>query len=299
MELPNHIPTHCDLTIILVNFNGESWLEQLLPQLERYVRQLSSFQVDVVVVDNGSTDQSLALLEQWSWVKVIKSADNNGFAHGNNLALKTCHSKYAFLLNTDTSIPPDSNPDILVNYLEHHPDTAVVTPRLLLGNGSLDSACHRGEPTFWASFTYVVGLERMFPKTRCFGAYHQGWKDLKTLHAVDACSGAAMVVRTSAIEQVGLLDERFFMYAEDLDWCRRFRESGYQIIYNPEVTIVHYKYQSGLSGKSSKTRSNTRDWFYRTMLQYYDKYHTNSQLSPFRLLLKIFIRLKCRGKAGK
>ena len=237
-----------DLTIIVVNYNGKHWLERLLPELQAQVLQPGLLRCEVVVVDNGSTDGSPAELEQWPWVRVIASPTNLGFAAGNNLALENCRSRYVFLLNTDTSIPAEGKLDTLVEYMDQHPQVGVLTPYVVLSNGLLDPACHRGEPTPWASFTYLSGLERLFPRSRCLGSYHQGWKDSSKVHTIDACSGAAMMVRTSAMQTVGLLDERFFMYAEDLDWCRRFREAGFEVVYYPGATIIHHKYQSGIEG---------------------------------------------------
>lgn len=292
-----HDMSELDLTLIVVNYNGQYWLKRLMPEVQAYLLQPSSLRCEVIVVDNGSTDHSLEILKQWPWVHVIASPTNNGFACANNLALQTCHSRYAFLLNTDTSLFGQAQLDTLVEYMDQHQQVAVITPKVDLSDGSLDSACHRGEPTPWASFTYMTGLERLFPQSRWFGSYHQGWKDTNTIHPIDACSGAAMLVRTSAIQTVGLMDERFFMYAEDLDWCRRFREAGFHIIFHPGVTIIHHKYQSGLEGTSNETRVSTRSWFYETMLLYYDKYHPDGQKTLFRWVLKTFIRIKCRQKA--
>lgn len=298
MNNTNSTPEY-DLTVIVVNYNGKHWLERLMPQIQTCVLQPGLLRCEVVVVDNGSSDASLAALEQWPWVRVIVSPTNRGFAAGNNLALQTCRSRYVLLLNTDTSFPDEGNLITLVEYMDQHPQVAVLTPRLMLSNGLLDRACHRGEPTPWASFTYLIGLERLFPRSRWFGAYHQGWKDRNTVHTIDACSGAAMMVRTAAMDKVGMLDERFFMYAEDLDWCRRFREAGFEVVFHPGATIIHHKYQSGMEGTSGETRKATRTWFYETMLQYYDKYHPSSRKSPFRLALKGFIYINSRQTTGR
>lgn len=281
------LPTF-DLSIVVVNYNGRVWLEGLLPDLERYALRQSRFRVEVVVVDNASTDDSLDLLEHQHWLRLIRSATNGGFAYGNNLALSTIQSRHVCLLNSDTNLPDSL--DELVSYLDNSPQVGVVTPRIVTGDGSLDPACHRGEPTPWASFTYLCGLEKCFPRSRWLGQYHQGWQDLSTIHPVDACTGAAMVVRSSAMEQVGLLDERFFMYGEDLDWCRRFREAGYQIVYHPGVTVVHHKYQSGMKGGNAHTQQVTRRWFYQSMLLYFDK-HYKGKRPVFRALLKLYIKL--------
>src|SRR5574344_1205754 len=277
-----------DLSVVVVNYNGRAWLEGLLPDLERYVKQ-SRFQVEVIVVDNASTDDSLAWLETQTGLRLIRSNVNGGFAFGNNLAIKTINSRYICLLNSDTNVPDSL--DLLVEYLDTEPTVGVVTPRIITTSGSLDKACHRGEPTPWASLTYLAGLERLFPRSRWLGRYHQGWSDLSTIHSVDACTGAAMMVRKAAIEQVGLLDERFFMYGEDLDWCRRFREAGFSLIYHPGVTVVHHKYKSGLNGASAGTRQTTKAWVYKAMLLYYDKYNGGKR-GLFRATLWLYVKLK-------
>ena len=123
-------------------------------------------------------------------------------------------------------------------------------------------------------------------------SYHQWYKDLDTIHEIDACSGAAMIVRRSAISEVGLLDERFFMYAEDLDWCHRFRAAGYNIVYHPEVSVVHHKYKSGIKGSSKKIARSTHRHFYDTMLQYYDKYYRAQYPELLRIVIKYFTVIK-------
>jgi len=140
--------------------------------------------------------------------------------------------------------------------------------------------------------TYFAKLEKLFPKIKLFAHYHQTYKDLNTIHQIDACSGAAMMVRNSAIKKVGLLDEMFFMYAEDLDWCKRFRDVGYQVIFYPKVKIIHHKYKSGIKSSNRKTSLMTRRYFYKTMLQYYDKYYQNKYPKFIRKILEYFILIK-------
>jgi GT2 family glycosyltransferase len=161
----------------------------------------------------------------------------------------------------------------------------------------LDPACHRGEPTPWAAFTYFTKLERLFPRSKTFAQYHQGYKSLESIHTIDDCTGAAMLVRTSALSQVGFLDERFFMYAEDVDWCKRFRETGYDVVFHPGAKVRHHKYKSGMGTSDSTIKSNTTNWFYDTMLHYYDKHYGNSYPSMLRSILKFFITIKKRKTA--
>lgn len=115
---------------------------------------------------------------------------------------------------------------------------------------------------------------------------------MKSVHDIDACSGAAMLVRKHALTTVGLLDERFFMYAEDIDWCRRFREAGYRVVFHPDVTLIHHKYQSGMENGDAALRKVTRKWFYETMLQYYDKHYKKDCPRFYRWALKLFLALK-------
>ncbi len=284
-----------DLSIIVLNYNGQFWLKKLLPTLKKNYIDQSHYKVELIVVDNNSTDDSVKLINKdFAWVKVIKSDYNGGFAVGNNLAIKDNRATYIMLLNSDTEFldQGQSNLDQMIAYMEQNPAVAVISPKLELSDGGLDFACHRGEPTPWASLTYFAKLEKLFPKIKLFAHYHQTYKDLNTIHQIDACSGAAMMVRNSAIKKVGLLDEMFFMYAEDLDWCKRFRDVGYQVIFYPKVKIIHHKYKSGIKSSNRKTSLMTRRYFYKTMLQYYDKYYQNKYPKFIRKILEYFILIK-------
>jgi len=282
-----------DLSIIILNYNGKAWLEKLLPSLQTNWLKKSRFETEVVVVDNASSDASITFVKQQRGVRLICSDRNGGFAFGNNLALKNNPARYVMLLNSDTEFfPQNSDLDVLVAYMDANPGVGITTPLLLLNNGLPDQACHRGEPTPWAALTYFSGLERAFPKCKLFGKYHLTYKTMGEVHEIDACSGAAMMIRNEAIAQVGLLDERFFMYAEDIDFCKRFRDAGYQVVFHPEVKLLHHKYQSGLGKNDVKLQVETRKWFYDTMLQYYDKHYRKHYPAFFRWFLKFFLALK-------
>ncbi|MDP4276818.1 MAG: glycosyltransferase family 2 protein [Bacteroidota bacterium] len=282
-----------DLSIIILNYNGQAWLETLLPSLKHNYLDKTRYKVDVIAVDNASTDTSVDYLNALSWIKLITSPINGGFAYGNNLAIKTVTSRYFLLLNSDTEIPnAGGNLDVLIDYMDQYRQAGIITPKVLLSHGKLDLACHRGEPTPWASFTYFSKLDRLFPHVHCLGHYHQSWKKLDEIHSIDACTGAAMLVRTAAVKTVGLLDERFFMYAEDIDWCKRFREAGFSIIFHPGAELVHHKYKSGMNQGEQLIQSKTHAWFYKTMLQYYDKHYAAHYPACFRHLLKRFVEIK-------
>ncbi len=285
-----------DLSLIILSYNTQFWLKKTLTSLKEFYLDQTGYEVKTIVVDNGSTDGSLEMInDEFKWVKLIETGENLGFAGGNNLALEKVDSRYAMLLNSDLEFEENSNLDILIEYLDQHPKVGVITPRTHFVNGQLDPACHRGEPTIWAALTYFLKLEKLFPHSELFGQYHQGYKDLGSIHTIDACSGATMMVRTSAMEKIGYLDERFFMYAEDLDWCKRFREAGYQVVYHPEVEIVHHKYKSGIKHTSKKIAKNTNRYFYNTMLQYYDKHYADQYPAFVRTLLRYYLATKKEG----
>jgi GT2 family glycosyltransferase len=282
-----------DLTIIIVNFNSQYWLKKTLTTLKTYYLSKTKKKIEVVVVDNHSSDDSVAILKQeFKWVKLIELPENIGFAAGNNVALKEITSPYVMLLNSDVEFNDASNLDDLLEKMDRQPEIGVITPKVVMVNQELDLAAHRGEPTPWAAFTYFAGLEKLLPQLKLFSGYHQLYKNLEAEHAVDACSGAAMIVRTKAMNQVGLLDERFFMYAEDLDWCRRFRAAGFLIWYDPMVVVIHHKNKSGISSLSRQTALKTKAMFYDTMLQYYDKHYRQTYPNWVRSIIKTAILLK-------
>lgn len=286
-----------DLSIIILNFNTQFWLKKTLLSLKEFYLDKTKYKVEVIVVDNDSNDGSPEMVaKEFRWTKLIRSGGNIGFAAGNNIALKEIDSRYGMLLNSDTEFHPGSNLDILIEYLDQHSETGMITPRIEMPDGSLDPASHRGEPTPWASLTYFFGLEKLFPKSRLFGQYHQTYQNLNEIHTIDACTGAAMIFNNRFMQQkVGYLDEQFFMYAEDIDWCRRFREAGKNIIFHPGAQLTHHKYKSGIKSSSSRFSKKIHNMFYDTMLAYYDKWYKNNHPGFYRTLLKIFLFIKKGG----
>lgn len=282
-----------DLEIIILSYNSQFWLKKTLQTLKTYYLAKTKYNVIVTVVDNDSKDDTTKTLEkEFSWVNLIKLKENIGFAAGNNVALKKSQANYCMLLNSDIECTPHSNFDVLLEFMQDHDKVGVITPKVIFSNGKLDPACHRGEPTIITSLWYFSGLSKFFPFSRVFGSYHLTYKRLDTIHTIDACSGAAMIVRMDAVKVVGFLDERFFMYAEDLDWCKRFRDAGYLVTYHPSVVVIHHKYKSGIKGISKQIARKTRHHFYDTMLQYYDKHYAAQYPGFVRSLVKYFTIIK-------
>jgi len=285
--------SNIDLEIVIVNYNSEFWLKKTLTTLKKYYLDQTKKRVVVTVVDNNSSDTSVTTVKRgYRWVNLVKLPQNFGFAVANNVALKQTKANFIMLLNSDVELTSNSNFDMLIEYLEKHPKVAVISPRVEFVNGKIDPASHRGEPTLWASFTYMSGLEKMFSKCKVFGQYHQLYKDMGAVHEIDACTGASMMVRTKQMNKVGLLDERFFMYAEDLDWCKRFRDEGYKVVYNPKISIIHHKNKSGIKSSSQQIAKKTNKYFHDTMLQYYDKHYKDSYPSFIRTIIKYILVIK-------
>jgi N-acetylglucosaminyl-diphospho-decaprenol L-rhamnosyltransferase len=256
------------ISVIILNYNTRDDLRTCL----RSVQQTESFtgegDAEVFVVDNASSDGSADMVaKEFPWVRLIRAPRNGGYAYGNNLAMRTCHGEYVLLLNPDALVPPDAI-ESLCNYLDQHPQTGVVGPKVLRPDGSLDLACRRSFPTLAVSSYRILGLSKLFPRSRRFGRYNLTYLDPDEASEVDSVVGACMLVRRTAIEQAGLLDEQFFMYGEDLDWAYRIKRAGWSIRYNPNITVLHRK------GESSRRRSEAATIaFYEAMEIFYRKHY--------------------------
>lgn len=256
------------LSIIIISYNTKDLLKQTLDSLP------VNPDWEIFVVDNNSQDGSAELIEHfYPQVKLMRNEANLGFAKANNQAIKEAKGEYLLLLNSDTQVKPNALEKMLA-YLSAHSQVGMITPKVVLPNGMLDQACHRGEPTPWRAFTYFSKLEQVFPHSSIFGGYHQTHLDLTSIHPVEATAATALMVRRSAIDHVGMLDERFFFYAEDLDWCKRFREAGWKIVYFPDSEVLHHKSASGKGNKHDKLKAKqAKKHFWETMKLYYEKHY--------------------------
>ena len=283
------------IEIIIVNYNSSFWLKKTLDSIYKYFVPYSKYSILITVVDNASSDDSIQMLEKnYQQINLIKSEKNVGFSAGNNLALRKSNSDYIMLLNSDTELTEKSkNIDTLIDIIEKDNSIGMITPKLLLSDGQIDKACHRGEPSFIDCFFYFSGFEKIFPNIKFFTKYHLLHKDLNTIHEVDAITGACMITKLKYFKEVEFFDERFFMYSEDMDLCRKYRKKNYKIIYNPTVEIIHHKYKSGLQSKNKKTNKNIKKYFYDSFLLYYDKWYNNkSYYKILRPFIVLFIKIK-------
>ncbi|MFJ7736030.1 glycosyltransferase family 2 protein [Lysinibacillus sp. NPDC097287] len=227
-----------DLSIVIVNYNTK---KLTIDCIQSVINSKLNFQYEIFVVDNASSDGSVEQIKKtFPPVYVISNKENVGFSKANNQAIKECNGRYILLLNSDTIVNEDTL-DEMIRFMDGETNVGAVGCEVNLPDGTLDKACHRGFPTPEASFYYLIGLAKKFPNSPKYNSYHKSYMNMNEVHDIDCLVGAFMMVRREAIEQVGLLDEEFFMYGEDIDWCYRIKESGWRIVYNPTVSITHYK----------------------------------------------------------
>src|SRR3989338_8193702 len=283
------------ISIVIVSFNTKELLIDCLKSLKKALKNLKN---EIFVVDNNSHDQTVETVKTlFSEVKIIANSQNLCFSKANNLAIKKAKGKFVLILNPDTKVMPETIKTML-KFMEKDENIACATCRVELPDGSLDLDCRRHFPTPWRAFCHFLFLSKIFKGSKIFDQYQMGYLPQNQEHEVDSCVGAFMLVRASAIKKVGLFDEDFFFYGEDLDWCWRFKEAGYKIMYNPQVKIIHYKgAASGMkltskhltkANRQSKKRAlyesvHSMELFYKK--HYQDKY-------PFFVNWLVLISLK-------
>lgn len=266
-----------DLGIVIVSYNTRELLRRCLETV--YASVGLTFQV--CVVDNASPDGSAAMVAQdFPQVLLIANPDNPGYPTANNQGLRllgfegdcAAAPRYALLLNPDTEVPPDALAQVLT-IMDARPEFGVLGPKLVRPDGSLDLACRRSFPSPEVSFYRMAGLSRLFPRSRRFGRYNLTYLDPDQEAEVDSVVGAFMLVRREAIARVGLLDDTFFMYGEDLDWAFRIKQAGWRVLYAPQVTVLHVK------RAASRHSPRARIEFWRAMEIFYRK-HYEAETSP-------------------
>ena len=271
-----------ELSIIIVNYNVKDFLENALISIKKAIADIKA---EIFVVDNASEDGSVEMVRQkFPDVKLIVNDKNLGFARANNQALKLAKGKYILLINPDTIVQEDTF-KVLISFLESHPECGMVGCKILNPDGTLQLACRRSFPTPWVAFTKMAGLSALFPKSKIFARYNLTYLDPDEITEVDAVSGSFMMIRREVYEQVGGLDEDFFMYGEDIDWCYKIKKAGWKIYYVPLTQIIHFK------GESTK-RSNIDEIrvFYDAMRIFVKKHYKEFALLGLILKLGVFIR---------
>ena len=230
------------LSVVFLNYNTRDLTRQALNSVLAATEGLA---VEIFVVDNASVDGSADMVaEEFPQVKLICNASNVGFAAGNNVALRQVTGEYVLLINTDTIVRQDAL-RTMVEFLDAHPEAGACGCKILDPDGTLQLDSRRGFPTPLAAFCKMSGLSRFFPKHPLIAHYHMTYLDPEQTAEVEVLSGSCMMVRKAAMDQVGLLDEDYFMYGEDIDWCYRFHQAGWKIYYVPTTSIIHFRGESG------------------------------------------------------
>jgi GT2 family glycosyltransferase len=230
-----------DLSICIPTLQAKDLLRECLRSI--YAQTRCAF--EIIVVDNASRDGTVEMLRaEFPAVRVIVNATNVGFAKAMNQALRVSQGRYALLLNNDTVVLSNAL-DRLVAFADAHAEIGICGPKILNRDGTLQKQCRRSYATPWDLFCYFSGLSTLFPRSPLFARYLMTYRDEDETHPADAISGACMLIRRAVLEQIGWLDERFFAYQEDTDYCLRAQRAGWRVYYYPEAQIIHYASQGG------------------------------------------------------
>jgi GT2 family glycosyltransferase len=253
-----------ELSVVIVSYRCREHLKNCLASLDAH---RDSVEMEVLVLDNASGDDTLEAVRAFPWVVGEDLGENVGFGRANNFGFARARGSAVLALNPDTIVPPGALRACL-DELWAHPDVGVLSPKLVDPEGRLDRRCKRGFPTLWSSFCYFTCLDRRFTGPRST-AYTAGWLDEDEAGDVDSVMGAFMLMPKHALDQVGGFDEQFFMYAEDIDLCLRFAEAGWRVRYWPEATVVHVGAGSNADGRRPPAADEA---YFRTMAPFIRKH---------------------------
>jgi GT2 family glycosyltransferase/uncharacterized membrane protein len=269
------------LSVIIVNYNVRYFLEQAL----RSVRQAAQgLDVEVFVVDNKSSDDSVDMVQQlFPEVKLIANQQNVGFSTANNQAIKLAQGKYVLLLNPDTLVAEDTFQRICA-FMDEHEEAGALGIKMIDGTGAYLPESKRGFPSPMVAFYKTFGLSKFFPKSKRFNFYHLGHLDKDENHEIEVLSGAFMLLRKTTLDKIGLLDEAFFMYGEDIDLSYRVIQAGYKNYYLADTSIIHYKGESTKKGSLNYVKT-----FYQAMVIFAKKHFSGAGGSLFVLMLQAAI----------
>ena len=223
------------VSVVIVAWNAKTYVDECLSSL--YSDRQVPF--EVIVVDNASSDGTPELVSaNYPDARLVRNSENLGFAKANNIGIELSRGKYLFLINSDVNVPPGCL-SRLVSYMEEHPDIGLLGPQMRGADGSVRRSCMR-LPTVWNAFCRTLAIDMLLKNTP--GLRSQLMLDFHhdRIAEVEVLNGWFWVVRRDALDQVGPLDPRFFIYAEDLDWCQRFKKAGWRLVFYPEAHAVHY-----------------------------------------------------------
>jgi GT2 family glycosyltransferase len=271
-------------SIVIVNYNVKHFLLQCLQSVQKAI---AGIEAEVFVVDNASSDNSAEMVkEKFPWVNLIANIENTGFSCANNQAVRLAKGIFVLLLNPDTLVEEDTFVKCL-EFMNQTPDAGALGVKMINGNGEFLPESKRALPIPSVAFYKIFGLSKLFPRSKKFGSYHLTYLDNSKIQSVEVLSGAFMFIRKHVLDEIGLLDETFFMYGEDIDLSYRIIKAGYKNYYLPETRIIHYK------GESTKKGSiNYVVVFYKAMQIFAKKHFTNKKSFLLTWILNIAIWLR-------
>lgn len=276
------------LSIIIVSWNARDYL---IKCLESLAQGLLGVPAEVIVVDNFSSDGSADAVEKFSpKVNLVRNDQNYGFAKANNMGIKLSSGEYLCLLNSDVIVGKNCFSQLLT-CMDSNPNIGMLGPRTLNADGTLQRSCFT-LPTVWNSFCRVFALDAAFPNIKMFGTRLMTYFPHNEMRAVEALNGCFLLIRRKALNEVGLLDEGFFIYGEDLDWCKRFGDSGWEVVYYPLVEAVHY---GGASSSNAPIRFFLE--MQRADLRYWRKHKGLKGEMLYYLMLLLHHTLRILGYA--
>jgi GT2 family glycosyltransferase len=277
MSIPAIHPTpNVHLSVAIVNWNTRNLL---LDALASIYAAPPAFPLEVIVVDNASSDDSAeAVAARFPQVRLFANPDNRGYARGNNQAIETACGAYILLLNPDVLLPPGTL-ERAVAFMEQHSEAGALGARQVHPDGRLQRSV-RGFPSPLAVLWELIGFSRLFPRSHTFGAYRMPWFDYAQVAEVDQPMGTFLLIRRAALDQVGLLDENFPIFFNEVDWCLRCKRAGWKIYFSPDVEIVHY------GGASTTQVGAAMAWESRRgLLRFYAKHYRAPRFWPIRGLI--------------
>jgi GT2 family glycosyltransferase len=276
-----------DLSIVIVSWNARDYLRKCLFSI---YSQKFSRTFETIVVDNCSADGSAEMVEaEFPQVVLIRAQDNLGFAKANNLGIRRSSSRYIALINSDVELLTDCL-DEICSYMDQNPRVGISGPRILNSDLSIQASC-RKFPNLWSNLCEATFFNQVFLKSAFFSGERMLYFGHDRVRRVEVLSGCFWVVREEALKQVGLLDERFFIYAEDIDWCRRFWAFGWEVVFFPGATAIHHSGASSINASARYSKEQIR-----ARLQYWDKYYTSEKVLIFSIILVMHFGLRVIGE---
>jgi GT2 family glycosyltransferase len=292
-----------DLSIVIVSYNTKEFLEKCLESIYETTKNIS---FEVIVVDNASTDGTKEEVQKFTYPNLafIQNEENLGFSKANNIGVKKAKGMYLLFLNPDIEVH-SATLEGMVRFMNEHRDAGAATCKVIMPNGRIDDASHRGLPTPWNSFTHFSGLSKLFGKTKLFGGYNLGFMDFSKMHEVDVLAGAFAIVRREAGEEAGWWDEDYFFYGEDIDFCYMLKQKNWKIYYVPKYSVLHYKGVSGglkkvsehITTASNETKVKSQKERFRAMRLFYKKHY--EQKYPWIITKLVYLGISFKEKTTR